>query len=504
MSNPKHQARLDKLIKEIARGGIVSLGGQICFKGLAFITHILLARFLGVASYGLYALGFTILIFIQRFSSLGLQNGVVRFGAIYLAEEDKARLKGTLLSSLLIPLSLGLVFCIIIFYFSDFIATEIFNKPALAFVLKLFAISLPFYSLMMVGVNSFRVFRKMEYEVLTLNIFHPFLNIFILAAIFLLGYRLIGAVLAFIISSLLSAILVIYLIYRIFPEIVSNIKAKYELKKLLPYSLTMLLLGFSYILLLSIDRVMIGFFGSEVDVGIYNAAAMTASQASIFLGSFAPIFLPSIAELSNKNQFHNLEILLKAVTKWIFIFTLPLSMIFILFPKEIMGIFGPDFIDGWAVLVLLSVAQLLNASTGPIGSILTMSGRQKVELINSIFLGVSNAVLNIFLIQRYGVLGAAIATGLSLILVNIARLLEVYFFYRMHPYRYSYSKPIIAALGAIALYSLIDFVIAPKGGFRFSELAILGIIYFLILILLGTDEEDNIVLQAVKKKIARA
>jgi len=493
------RSHFDEIVNDVVKGGFIGLGGQVSYKALSFILHIALARILGPYSYGLYVLGLTILTLLQRFSSLGLQNGVVRFGAIYLGRKDKARLKAVLRSSYLISLGSGIVFSMVLFSLSGFIATGIFDKPDLALVLKLFALCLPFYSLMMVSANSFKVFRKMEYEVITHNVFHPISTLFMLGIIFLLGYRLLGAIFAFISSSLLSAILAAYLLYKIFPEIISKIRIEYDLKELLTYSLTMLLLGFSYILLLTIDRIMIGFFGSSADVGIYNAASITAVQASIFLGSFTPIFLPSIAELSNQNRFNELENLLKLVTRWVFIFTLPLSVIFVLFSKEIMGIFGHEFRMGWTVLVVLSLAQLINASTGPVGSILTLGGRQKMELLNSSCLGLCNIILNIFLIPRYGILGAAIATASSLTLVNVLRLFEVYSFFKMHPYRYSYLKPILASLVAFGVWLLMDLFRQTHETIHVSGIFIFVITYLLTITLLGFDEEDKLVLQSIKR-----
>ena len=70
-----------------------------------------------------------------------------------------------------------------------------------------------------------------------------------------------------------------------------------------------------------------------------------------------------------------------------------------------------------------------------LGLMLTMTGHQKIELANSITFGGLNIFLNILLVQIYGILGVAIATGLSLSLINLARLLEVYYLFYLHPYK---------------------------------------------------------------------
>ena len=494
---------LEKLTKQVAKGGGISFFGLLFGRAIGFIFQILLTRILGASVYGLYALGFSIISIISNISLMGLQNAVFRFGSIYRGEGDNAHLKGILYTALLISFGFAVVLSSLLFLFSNIIANCIFNETGLTIVIKIFSFALPFYTLMAITAYSARVFRCMEYDVGVRLIFHPLSNLLFVGISFLLGYRLLGVIYGFLFSSLLAAIMGLYLLYKIFPELISNLKPIYELKTILPYSLTVLLIGFSHILLLRIDRIMLGILGLVHEVGIYNAAAIMSIQASLFLVSVNAIFSPIIADLYNKGHINQLSNLFKTTTKWIFELTLPVFLVFVLFSRHIMGLFGEEFVVGWAVLVILGGAQLLNASVGSVGYTLTMTGRQKMELVNNLVLCGLNIFLNIILIRKFGILGAAIATGLSLGLINLLRLIEIYCLYKIHPYKLSYWKPVLAGTISVVSWLVVSNFLNFTGWLWITGVVIFMVIYLVILTLLGFEKEEKIVFKAVKKRLRR-
>jgi O-antigen/teichoic acid export membrane protein len=98
-----------------------------------------------------------------------------------------------------------------------------------------------------------------------------------------------------------------------------------------------------------------------------------------------------------------------------------------------MAIFGNEHIEtGYIVLIILSLGQLINCITGSVGYTLTMTGNQKIELINSILLGLMSIILNFWLIPKYGALGAAIASCSSMCLINMIRVLEIYWIFKIN------------------------------------------------------------------------
>ena len=492
---------VDRLTKQIAKGGGIAFAGQIAGRFFTLLLQILLTRVLGTVSYGLYALGFTVLGITQTISLFGLQNGVVRFGAMYRGEGDRARLKGTLLLALGMSFGLALVVAIALYFLAGVIAKGVFHEPSLASPLRAFAFALPFYTFVTISAFSARAFRRIDYDVAVSQFFRPLATLIAVGGSFLLGFRLMGAVYGFLFSTVIAAGLGLYLLYRLFPDIASGVRARWEPKTLLLYSGTVLLAGMSGLLLKRTDRIMLGILSSAKSVGIYSAAANLAIQAALFLTSFNAIFSPIISDLFHRGRMRELEALFKTTTKWIFTLTLPVVLILVLFARPIMRVFGPGFSSGATVLITLAIAQVVNASVGSVGFVLTMTGRHKIALINSLALGGLNVLLNLLLIPPYGVLGAAIATGISIALINVTKLIEVYWLYKLHPYKASYWKPMVAGAVAVAFCFGLRKFVEFTGWLQVGEVVLFGAVYGAAILILGLEVEDRIIVGAIKRRL---
>ena len=166
-----------------------------------------------------------------------------------------------------------------------------------------------------------------------------------------------------------------------------------------------------------------------------------------------------------------------------------------------MQLFGEGFIEkGVPVLILLTIAQLINCVTGGVGLTLSMTGKQNLELANSISLVILNLILCLMLIPPYGVFGASIATATSIILINLLRLLEVYLLYHMFPYSKSFAKVLIPTGIAILLLIFIQTIklnILWNAGLN---LLIVGSTFLIYVAMVQLDEEDKYILHLAKLK----
>jgi O-antigen/teichoic acid export membrane protein len=108
----------------------------------------------------------------------------------------------------------------------------------------------------------------------------------------------------------------------------------------------------------------------------------------------------------------------------IFLATLPLVLVFFVFPEFLLGLFGDEFKVGVKAFVFLSFGKLISSLSGSVGNILQMTGKQ-VIFMNVLFVGaIVNVLLNFFLIPKFGINGAALASMISL---SIWNLIMVYF-----------------------------------------------------------------------------
>jgi len=493
-----HQSDLSKLAKNAGISGI----GEVVFKILGYITTIIITRTVGPAVFGVFNLANTIISTAKIFSSAGLGQGLLRFVAFYKGRADIPRLKGAVIFATRVSLFLSLLFGAVIFYLSDLIAVRFFHNPDVGFAIKILMISLPFLTLGELWLKSIQSFQIIKYQVYTQKIYQPIVRLISLVVLFLLGLKLGGILAASIISAVAGFFLAFYYLSNISP-IYKKIPAPvYEKKEILNFSIPLFLTQFMDFIILSINILMLGYFMTAADVGIYTAAANLGLLVALPLISFNNIFAPMISEFYGRNEIDKLEDLFKIVTKWILTISLPVFLIFILFARPIMGIFGESFIAGALALIIFGAGQLINAGTGSVGLILEMTGRPKINLLNSIALCVINIILSYLLIPQYGIIGAAFATGLSIAAVNSLRLIEVYYFLRMHPFRLDYLKPCIAGF--------LSFLLVYFAVHEFARLSLPGIsllllffvaLYALFIFFLKLEKEDEYILKLFYQKL---
>ncbi|MCK4442049.1 MAG: polysaccharide biosynthesis C-terminal domain-containing protein, partial [Sulfurovaceae bacterium] len=200
------------------------------------------------------------------------------------------------------------------------------------------------------------------------------------------------------------------------------IKDRYK-DKILIYSYPMFLTSSMMFLITYTDIFMISYFISESDVGFYSAALKIASVVTFILASLNGYIAPQISSAYAKGEFSKIKKIYRYSLKIILFVSIPIFLLIILLPNQLMSIFGSNFYQYGNVLLILGIASLINALCGSVGYILNMTDNQAIYMkIISIGL-IINIILNYFLIPIYSIIGAAIATLISTAFWNITGLI---------------------------------------------------------------------------------
>ncbi|MFQ6082633.1 MAG: flippase [Candidatus Aminicenantia bacterium] len=493
-------------ITTIAKGAGIVFIGTIIGAGLRYVFQIIIARNLGVELFGTFFLGFAVFKVAGMITELGLPNGIIRYVALFYGERDERRVKGIITLAVKVVILSSIIIATLIILLSKTISFNLFHKIELTNILRLFAMAIPFTTLTTILVFSTQGFKIMKYKVLVREIFEPLVRITLVIILFIFGWKLYGVIFSYLIPLILGPLLAFYYLKKIFPQITrKEVLPIYETKKLLDFSWPLLFVQFLGLSMLWIDTLMLGFFKTFQDVGIYSAAQRTALLGSIIISSFNSIFAPVISDLYNRKELDKLNNYFKTVAKWIFTFSFPLFLLMIFFAESILNVFGHEFIKGATCLIILSIGWIIYSGVGSVGQMIIMSGRQKLHLVNMSSILFMNIILNLILIPKYGIIGAAIATSTSIILFSIIELIQVYLILKIHPYRKDFLKPLFA--GGVSLFTLsllTELIICNiySGMLKsliLGSVAFIGI-YILIFYILGLQEEDKIVLEKIKEK----
>lgn len=488
-------------VLKIAKGAGIAGFGDVVMRFLTFATVVMITQAVGAELYGIFLLAFTVISIAGILCKAGLDNGVLRFVSMYKGQNDNAHIKGTILFSLKATLVLSLGVGLLLFLFSGTIADKIFYKPELENIIKALIIVLPPVSLTTVFLSSIHGFQLIKYKVYVERFIQPISMLVLLVILFSIGYKLFGIILATIISSIIACFSAFYFLIKIFPFYKREIVPVFENGKLIGFSVPLLFQNFLALLMQRIDLLMIGYFLASSDVGIYGAAAKVAITGILVFASFEATFAPVVSEFYGRKEIKRMENLFKIVVKQTFTVSFPIFLLMIIFAKPIMEIFGPSFISGAPCLIILSIGYLITSLTCGSGYILIMIGKPQIELLNSCILCIGNIVLNYILIPRYGILGAAMATGTSIAVINLLKLGEVYYFLKVYPYESSFLKPLTAGMvSAGVIFLLKNFIFHTSPWMLFFLAIIFGLIYISLLRLFGFEKEDKLVLDIVRKK----
>src|SRR3989338_6907684 len=371
------------LTKIVKGAGIVFLG-MIIGKAIGYFYTILVAR-LGAEQFGLLNLGFSIVSLVVTLSLLGLDNGVLRYIAYYQGKKDKPRVKGTIISALKICLPLSIFLALIVFSFSPQIATFFFHNTQLIPILRIFAFMVPFAAIGTIFLSCFRGFQRVDYQVGLSEITEKATRLLATLLLIYLGFGVIGASYAYLVSAVLICIIGFFLLEkRVFPLFKTKIKARYYTKELVHYSIPLLLTSVLVFVIVWVDTLMLGYFRTAAEVGIYSAAHSTAALMFILPTALISLFLPIITDFYSKKKHEKVKKLYKTVSRWIFLVNFPVFLILFFFSKQIIPIlFGGGYTSSVIPLAILSAGYLLYSMSYTSSNILSMAKKTKIVFVTT-------------------------------------------------------------------------------------------------------------------------
>lgn len=390
---------------------------------LVYVIAVIITKYFGSEVYGRYSLIKSMIMILIVFNTIGLNTNAIRLSA----NKDyfyKGYFKSDyILKSYKILFILSLFFMFFFIIFRKFIANDIFNDPGFETYLKI----LPFVLFFAVFLNFNSNVLKGQGKILKFSFVSSFLNNFIFLFLILIVYNFINKGVNLIMEFLLISFIISFLTSLKYIIPIKNHKnaRKTPYRELIKDSLPMMLSSTMIFIIFSLDTLMIGFFESSQKVGVYRVVSQISALNGIFYIVFSSVVAPKISTYFSENKLDKIESLVLKSSKTIFFITFPILFIIILFSNKILVFFGEEFLEGRSSIIILSICQFLYAFTGFVDLILNMTKKQSVFGKITIATAFCNVVLNLSLIPTFGITGAAIATGLSLLLTNIFAILYI-------------------------------------------------------------------------------
>jgi len=421
----KNKLSQDIHLAELLKGSSIAFTFKIVGIGFGYIFTILIAKWYGVQTLGLFALSMTILNIFVTFSLFGFNNALSKFIAQFNHDFKQSLVKEVYFKALKITIPLGILLSFILYTSANFLAINIFdNKDSIPFF-KIVSIAIVPSILLSINATVFRGLKN-----ITLFSFFQSLGIYFLAVILLMLFYMnnsykIDAILSQTLAISIMCIVSIVYIYKHTYIYKVSIKNSLKYKKIMSVAFPMLLTSSMGLIIASTDIVMIGIFRSEEEVGIYSVIVKIATITTFALMAINSISGPKYSELS-ENKLELKKVINKS-SKILFLFGTIIILILFLFSKTLLGFFGKEFLVGLFALHCLLFGYYFRIISGSIGEIFQNTGHERLQSKLVFLFAVLNIFLNFILIPKYGINGAAIATMLTLIL---GRIISLFYFYQ--------------------------------------------------------------------------
>jgi O-antigen/teichoic acid export membrane protein len=401
----------------LLRGSTLSFALSTIGYGASYLLQLLFARWLGPREYGVLSYSFAWISIGLIVGKLGFDLALVRYVPEYRITRRWGELRGLLRVGRWLPVAWG---CLLALCAS--MVTLAVTEAALRVAAILACWLIPCGIMLELNSSALRGFKRVIASLIGDSVLRPVLSATLFAATFALGFAPATSVAA--LGSYGGATLLIAVAGSIWlrGEVRQHLQAvqpSYHVGKWLRTSLPMMLAAGFQVLLYSVDTLMVGHYVGTTAAGFYSVASKVALLTLFAMNAAQVVAGPMMAEAFTSGTRVQLQKIV-SITIWLsLLVAVPCAGALMLFGGTVLSAFGSDFRSASGALWVLTLAQVLNVATGPVGLLLSMGGYQR-QLVGLLGLGVvSNVVANIAWIPAYGLMGAAYAALVAQVLWNL-------------------------------------------------------------------------------------
>lgn len=409
MKNP-----ITKEVLKKAKGSfLVKLLGVI----ITFLISMLLGRNLGPDGLGIINLSERIIELLLVFSLLGSRNFIIKNVSIFFQNSQFIEIWKIAFSSFVYCILFSIV---LIFLMNIFLLNFQFDNSLLRNSLIVFSIALLPKTISQIFSALFLGYNEIWKSNLADKSLSSFILIVLLILIIYFQFDFTVNIISFLyVLSFTIACFLISLNWISISKIKFEFKREYFLgNKFIKSSFPFLLFSSISILSSNIDLIMLGWFSTTYNVGLYTVSSKLALLSSFFLMVSNSAISPKISFLYSQKKNSEIQIVTQNITLLLTWIGLGFFLFYLIFGKLVLSFWGKEFVESYHSLLTLMIGQLINISTGCVGLIMIFSGNEKIITKYSVLCLILNFLLNLLFLNFWGVLGVSIATSFSLILFN--------------------------------------------------------------------------------------
>jgi stage V sporulation protein B len=451
------------------------------------IGTIVLGLIINEGDYGLYTIAMIPATTFLLFQDWGVGTALTRYCAKYRATNEAAEERKIIVAGLIFEVVTGIVLTVVSILLSSFIAYTIFGKPESALLIAISSITILMTALSSTTGFIFVGFEQMKPSSYTLLI-GAIVQSILAPLLLYLGYGVIGAIIGFTLSSVVSAaislIFLYFFIFRKLPRSRTNKSDIYRtLKPLLKFGIPLSMGTIFSGLLVSFYSFMMASYVSDALIGNYKIATNFTVLLAFFNLPIATVLFPAFSKVDPQTEKNLLKTVFVSSVKYTVLFVVPVTMALIVLSRPLIGtIYGNKWSDAPFLLSLSVIYNLLTLfGYSSMKSLLPALGETKLVMKLNLLSLLISVPLAFLLVPSLGIMGIIIGIPGSSLISNF---IGIYIEWKRYGVKADFGSSarilLASSLAAIAVYLFLNFFAAA-----YWVLFVVGSILFMTVFLIS-------------------
>ena len=384
------------------KGTIYLTGSRIVFIITGFLLNAMLGRWLGPEQFGIFGIINAVLTVFEVTIAASIARGVSKFVA-----ENEASPRTVINGAFIIQAVSGIFIFAAVFFGADLIA-DLLQDHGLSGYFRMLAFLIPVTGLAIVYESSLNGIRAFGRQAVLILVFHISRLVWVLSFV-VMGLAVKGAILGLIVAEITRLF-----VGRYFCRELGG-KGSIGPMKLLEFGVQMGALSFTYVILMNIDLMAVKVILKESSLtGFYNAALTISKMPSFLMGALSATLFPSIVRSISENDRVLTEKYINQTMKYLLMIIMPLTFLISATTEGlIFFVYGSDYVPSAQPLSILIFGWAFLAISTVFNTIILATDKPYVAALIGLLLIPVSILLNLVLIQRMGINGAAWAATVT-------------------------------------------------------------------------------------------
>ncbi len=413
------------------RGSSLLLVGRMISIGINLLAQIVIVRHLSTTGFGAFALAYSIVSLAEVAITLGLHRGATRFVSMYDEQRAYPRMLGTILLNIAVIVGLGAVLIIVVHLVPDAISGSGLADPTATGLLLILIFLAPVDALDDLMLNLFAVFAAPRAIFFRRYVLGPGLRLVVAILLVAGNGDATGLAIGYVVAGIIGLLLYGALFIRLLADrgIIHEFRRsrpEVPAREVLGFSIPLLTTDAVWLLLNTFPLVLLTAFGGLDDVAAFQVVKPTAALNLLVASSFAVLYLPVASRLVARRDEAGLTDLYWRTAIWTAVITFPIfAATFALADPLTEIMFGSRYAASGTYLAIMSLGYYVNAALGFNSMSLSAAGWVRSVVLANGISAVLSVALGFLLIPRFGALGAAVTSCLTLLVQNLLLQVEL-------------------------------------------------------------------------------